>query len=117
MGVYISAFVAASHAAASAKFLDFVEALLTGRGAMSMFGKKATTVWIIGVCIWLVVFILGMSRHFCGWPQLKGDDYNHRSTRSGRLDRTDPLLPPPMDRPGRGGSQGHYDEEPLPSGR
>merc|ERR1712216_599908 len=75
--VYTGALVVASHAAASAKFLDFVEALLTGRGVMAMFGQHATVVWIIGAFVWLVVFGLGMSRHFCEWPrfQRESNDY------------------------------------------
>lgn len=113
--VYMAAFLMASQAAASAKFLDFVEGLLTGGGAMSVFGQQEATVWLCGASLWMVVFLIGISRHFCGW--FGGDDeseYRRPSRkRSSRSDRTDPLLP--SARSGRSGSPRGYDDE--PSGR
>lgn len=112
--VYLAAFVVASSDASSAKFIDFVEALLSGRGALDMFGQQATAAWIVGGCVWMVVLLLGLSRHFLLWWRCKSDSNSRSQRNSSRSDRTDPLLP--SSRSVRSGSN-RYDEDGVPLGR
>merc|ERR1712146_152199 len=68
LAVYAAAFVLASSSALSLKFVDCIEAMLTRKGALPIFGKQEFLVWAVGASLWLVVFLLGLSRHFLDWP-------------------------------------------------
>jgi chemotaxis protein histidine kinase CheA len=121
--VYLVASVVSSHAL-KLNFIDFMEALLTGRGrAITRFGlegKQAAGILVLGASIWVAVFAFGISRYFCQCPRIGGtlEERERRGKRKSKSDRTDPLLP--QNRSGRSGEDRtprRYDVEAVPSGR